>query len=1057
MPYQTTIPFPSFRLHFQEQLQLLSPLRDQDTLRPQHQLTAMLAKYQEALQKELWDEANLTEILDDALSLPFHSGQFSLQFEAEEEALYHPGFSLEFDYYYQERRQGFWAIVPLLGVEAYAKRQELLEERLQAAARIDFARRRRLENVRGIISAIWYELRGIQEEKITLQVPEPGEEEGMQEQEDKGVTWLRKVANPLTLQEPQAYYLEDQLRELDRALHNNYTRSILIVGAAGSGKSSLIWEFARQLRQSDPKATIWETTASMLIKELTTDYGWEYNIGALCDELKQPRQYLFVRNLMALFEVGRYEGNEVSIADYLLPLISRGEIALLSECTEQELAQIEIKKPAFTSHFQRVALEVQRLPIEKIILRRVAMLASQQGVQLQEDAIRETIRLHERFTPYAGMPGRPVRFLEALLLNEARRDQIITLDRPAIIRYFCEETGMPTFMADPDIPMDPAKVRQQFAGQLQGQERAVNELVDLLGAVKTALTRRGKPIASFLFVGPTGVGKTELSKLLAAFMFGQRDRLTRFDMSEYSTPQAVLRLTGIRDGLLTAAVRREPFSVLLFDELKKADDSFFDLLLQILSEGRLTDGRGQLANFCSTIIIMTSNIGASQQAFNQIGWSRETSTVEVITHFEGAVRKHFKPELFNRIDRIIPFQPLSSTVIRSLVQREINLLRMREGIRFRKMELDIQPEVYDYLAKRGYQPQYGARYLQRSIRQELIIPLARHLNQEDPTDQLLLRVHIKEKTLQIEAQADPLGLEILLEELNKLSIAESAGAHRRNMDRFVEGFYYTLFLQEWDRIQKLKTQQGQDFWKHPIEAQRYPLLQELQQRSLTLQQEINDLEIQLDLMALDMSAFRPHLEDELKDWSTRLLQAKLDLYATLEPQHNICYLGIYGREILPLHQFYLGMLDISGHTFSSNALWYRNEDGHYYTTVLEGTNFRAEQPGDRLIGVEYKISGSAAFLFWSPEAGGQRWSLVEDQEEERIFDVRVEKDLVQRPARLHRQAHYKNLSVRRSYLQPEFHDSQYKLGRELTPEQLPAYVYEELREQFQTTLEQTVN
>ncbi|MEM1124086.1 MAG: AAA family ATPase, partial [Bacteroidota bacterium] len=180
---------------------------------------------------------------------------------------------------------------------------------------------------------------------------------------------------------------------------------------------------------------------------------------------------------------------------------------------------------------------------------------------------------------------------------------------------------MPSFIIDPAVPMDLTAIKQQFNDNVFGQEKAVDSIVNLLASVKTALTKTGKPIASFLFVGPTGVGKTELAKVLAQFMFGHRDKMVRFDMSEYADAYSVMRLTGLSygsDGLLTAAVRRTPFCVLLFDEIEKAHTNFFDLLLQILSEGRLTDSSGRLVNFCSTIIIMTSNIGASNLQSNRI-------------------------------------------------------------------------------------------------------------------------------------------------------------------------------------------------------------------------------------------------------------------------------------------------------------------------------------------------------------------------------------------------------------------------------------------------------
>ena len=281
-------------------------------------------------------------------------------------------------------------------------------------------------------------------------------------------------------------------------------------------------------------------------------------------------------------------------------------------------------------------------------------------------------------------------------------------------------------MVDPDIPMNLQAVRAHFKSEVFGQDVAVDRIVDVLASVKTALTKKGKPIASFLFVGPTGVGKTEIAKVLAKFMFGRRDRMIRFDMSEFSDPYSVQRLTGegfFQDGILTAAVRREPFCVLLFDEIEKAYPSFYDLLLQLLGEGRLTDSRGRLVNFCSTIIIMTSNIGAANLQGNRISLVQEDSPQSVNQHFLSAVQQHFRPELFNRIDQVIAFQPLDRDTVRFVVEREMNLFKKREGIQFRNLDLSISEEVLDHLAKIGYDYRYGARYLQRTIRTQLVIPL----------------------------------------------------------------------------------------------------------------------------------------------------------------------------------------------------------------------------------------------------------------------------------------------------------------------------------------------
>ena len=198
--------------------------------------------------------------------------------------------------------------------------------------------------------------------------------------------------------------------------------------------------------------------------------------------------------------------------------------------------------------------------LEYIISKKIKSIAGSEKLSIKAEAIQEVLRLNRRFSPYAGMPGKPIRFLENMLLNAkmagARSDR--SIQQKEVILHFCEETGIPAFMIDPEIPMTPERVREEFEQKLFGQKQAIQALVNVLIQVKTALSRSNKPIASFLFVGPTGVGKTELAKLLSKFMFGSRNRITRFDMSEFSTPYDVIRLIGDREPIRRPADRGRP-------------------------------------------------------------------------------------------------------------------------------------------------------------------------------------------------------------------------------------------------------------------------------------------------------------------------------------------------------------------------------------------------------------------------------------------------------------------------------------------------------------------
>jgi ATP-dependent Clp protease ATP-binding subunit ClpB len=234
-----------------------------------------------------------------------------------------------------------------------------------------------------------------------------------------------------------------------------------------------------------------------------------------------------------------------------------------------------------------------------------------------------------------------------------------------------------------------------------------------------------KPIGSFIFLGPTGVGKTELARALAEFLFDDEHAMVRIDMSEYMEKHAVARLIGAppgyvgfeEGGQLTEAIRRRPYSVVLFDEIEKAHPDVFNILLQILDDGRLTDSQGRTVDFKNTVIIMTSNVG-SQYILEHAGgdWER---VEEQVTN---ALRQHFRPEFLNRIDDIIVFRPLGEEQITRIV--DLQLDKLDRLLAERKLTLDITPEAKRFLAHEGYEPAFGARPLKRTVQRLLQNPLA---------------------------------------------------------------------------------------------------------------------------------------------------------------------------------------------------------------------------------------------------------------------------------------------------------------------------------------------
>jgi ATP-dependent Clp protease ATP-binding subunit ClpB len=265
--------------------------------------------------------------------------------------------------------------------------------------------------------------------------------------------------------------------------------------------------------------------------------------------------------------------------------------------------------------------------------------------------------------------------------------------------------------------------------RVKGQSEAIEVVADAIRRSRAGLQDERKPIGSFLFLGTTGVGKTELSKALSYVLFNDEHAMIRIDMSEYQEKHAVSRLVGSppgyvgydEGGQLTEAIRRRPYSVVLFDEIEKAHPDVFNILLQVLDDGRLTDNKGRTVNFKNTLIIMTSNIGSDiiQKAFDGIKEkdmlaASETAKIEVMERLKQSVR----PEFLNRIDEIVMFHPLMRSQIRDIV--ELQLTYLRDMLQLKEISLTLKDAAIDWLGEEGFDPQYGARPLKRTIQKEVV-------------------------------------------------------------------------------------------------------------------------------------------------------------------------------------------------------------------------------------------------------------------------------------------------------------------------------------------------
>ena len=391
---------------------------------------------------------------------------------------------------------------------------------------------------------------------------------------------------------------------------------------------------------------------------------------------------------------------------------------------EKELAEAKQKREQFTAQW-----EAEKGGLEK--LSKVKADIEQTKLEI-EKAKREYDYGKIAELQYGKLAG-----LEKQLAEEEKRisekgsgQRLIKeeVDEDDIAEVVARWTGIPVARLMEGEVQKLSRLEEHLHKRVIGQDEAVSAVADAVIRARAGLKDPNRPIGSFIFLGPTGVGKTELARALAEYLFDSETAMVRIDMSEYMEKHTVSRLIGAppgyvgydEGGQLTEAVRRRPYSVILFDEIEKAHHDVFNVLLQLLDDGRLTDGQGRTVDFKNTVVIMTSNI-ASQMILDFKGKDYEkmkTQSLEVL-------RQHFRPEFLNRVDEIVVFHPLTKPELRKIVDIQIEYLRKR--LADRKIDLELTDAARDFFAENGYDPSYGARPLRRMIQHELETALARKL------------------------------------------------------------------------------------------------------------------------------------------------------------------------------------------------------------------------------------------------------------------------------------------------------------------------------------------
>ncbi|WP_069471025.1 AAA family ATPase [Candidatus Marithrix sp. Canyon 246] len=1011
MPNTLSLPIWTVNLEFSENISLVSPLLIPETIainESNKQLAKTLIQRLEASQDDLSQD-----IFKYTPQISLKKKQLNLSIKI---------LDLTFDYFYtQLANNSYLGFVPVLGVEGYAKTTTELVEALKAAIELEFSRKKRHKNIKDIITTIWYENIEFTEHFIDTNVSKPAENK------KKQTKWLPKIANKLeTSKSCRCFGRDTELEQMQRALTGKYSRSLLLVGRSGVGKTALVKELYRQGIDS----VVWETTAARLLQKLTVDSGWEEPMGQLLEELSESGDILYVHNLAQLFEVGAYVGNPISMAEFMREQLALASVRMMSECTDEELARIETTSLGYTNLFNIQRIEAPTFKQQLAIIHSL--------LKIPKPIIEETLRLQHRYSLYSGFPGKTISFLENIHTKQITREMVVT--------RFCNESGMPRFLIDSHTPLKLDTTREFFQSRLFGQNAAIDILVNLLAAVKTRLTRPGKPIASLLFVGPTGVGKTELVKALAEFMFGDSERLIRFDMSEFSDEVAVLRLTGDvgAQGLLTNKLRQQPFSVVLFDELEKAHYSFYDLLLQIMGEGRLTDAKGQVADFCSSVIIMTSNIGAGHSRQLSPGFHNiSNSGDELQKHYLHAVQKFFRPELFNRIDQIIPFNSLNLKVLHPIVKRELDKILARYGLMTRNISIEFEDAVINYLANLSSNSPYGARQLQRNLQEKVVIPLAKTLNRYSISTSMKIVITIKNNQLEFNSNifTEKRDLDKTLPEL-----VTQVTAARRLAQQINDGAIMNKLWSRWDILERNRN--CKQFWQ--TNANEYAKLHQLLEQNKTLFKQIQTIETETTLALIAIKKFNNQLTTSFTDWQQANKKWQLELLDTIQVKTGRCLLAIYGKyeNIEKIYNIFINLIADYSWNINQRAVWIQAKDQKYiYTDNL----YRSYNSHDKLVGYELEIIGAGAGLFFSKESGIHVWRDHNHKPYKyAILTAETKLNKFQTPIGIHRKQFSEGMQVKREYSKNGFFDPITKFTSNRSNWQ--SILEQQLNEQFEESL-----
>src|SRR5450432_632979 len=526
--------------------------------------------------------------------------------------------------------------------------------------------------------------------------------------------------------------IERTIQILCRRTKNNP----LYVGDPGVGKTAIAEGLAKRIVEGDVpevliKCTIFALDMGSLLAGTRYRGDFEERLKAVVTELEaQPNSILFIDEIHTVIGAGATSGGAMDASNLLKPALASGTVRCIGSTTYKEFRNYFEKDRALVRRFQKIDVNEPSLEDSVKILRGLKLnYEKHHKVRYTDEAIRGAVELSAKYIHDRKLPDKAIDVIDEagasrMLLPEHKRRKTVTLkDVEEIVAKIAR---IPPKSVSADDKETLRNLERDLTSMVFGQDKAIEALAAAIKLARAGLREPEKPIGNYLFSGPTGVGKTEVARQLASTMGIE---LIRFDMSEYMERHSVSRLIGAppgyvgfdQGGLLTDAIDQHPHAVLLLDEIEKAHPDLFNILLQVMDHGKLTDHNGKSVDFRNVILIMTTNAGAADLAKAAIGFGSE---VRVGDDHE-AINRMFTPEFRNRLDAIISFKSLTPETIGRVVYKFV--LQLEEQLADRNVTIELSADARKFLAERGYDPLFGARPLSRVIQEHIKKPLAEEL------------------------------------------------------------------------------------------------------------------------------------------------------------------------------------------------------------------------------------------------------------------------------------------------------------------------------------------